>query len=149
MATTYSSNAVASGVQPRGGIGVQSITEVYEAEVALVVDDIIKMVKIPAGAEILDIRLSVDDLDTDGTPAIVLDVGDGDDDDRFILGTTIAQGGGTVRLGQGVVGAAAASCAGYRYTADDTIDVHVDTAPDAGGTGTISLTVIYSMQPAV
>jgi len=144
MATTYSADAVAATVQARGGVGVQSVTETYEAGTALVIDDIIQMVKVPAGATVLDIILSVDDLDSGTT--IVLDVGDGSDDDRYILGTTIGQGGGTVRLGSGVVGAAAASAHGYTYSAEDTIDVHVDTAPSGGGTGTISMTVIYTMQ---
>jgi len=144
MATTYSSDAVAATVQARGGVGIQSITETYEAAVALVIDDIIQMVKVPAGATVLDIILSVDDLD--GGSALVLDVGDGDNDDRYILGSTIGQGGGTVRLGSGITGAAAASCAGFTYTAEDTIDVHVDTAPSSGGTGTITMTVIYTMQ---
>lgn len=145
MATTYSAGAVASTVQARAGLDITSVTETYEAAVALVIDDIIQMVKVPKGATVLDIILSVDDLDSGAN--LVLDVGDGSDDDRFILGTTIGQGGGTVRLGQGITGAAAASPAGYTYADADTIDVHVDTAPAGGGTGTITMTVIYTMQP--
>lgn len=147
MPTTYSSSAVASTVQARAGIGVQTVAETYQAAVALVTDDVIQMVKIPAGATIVDIILSVDDLDTGA--ALILDVGDGDNDDRYILGATIGQGGGTVRLGQGITGAAAADAANYTYTAEDTIDIHVDTGPSGGGTGTLTLVVIYTMQQAV
>lgn len=143
MATTYQSSKVASGVSPRAGIGFSTITAVYECATALVIDDIIQMVKVPSGATVLDVILSVDDLDTGA--ALVLDVGDGDDDDRYILGSTIGQAGGTVRMGDGVVGAAAAGVQSYTYTADDTIDIHVDTAPAGGGTGTVALTVSYTM----
>lgn len=144
MATTYSDVKVASTYQARAGIDICSVWCIYEAAVALVIDDIIQMVKVPLGATILDIILSVDDMD--GGSALVLDVGDGNDDDRYILGTTIGQGGGTVRLGQGITGAAAANALNYTYTAEDTIDVHVDTAPASVGTGTIALAVIYTMQ---
>jgi len=143
MATTYSSSKVAATVAARSGIDITAVYMTYEAAVALVLDDIIQMVKVPAGATILELILSVDDLDTGTT--LVLDVGDGADDDRYILGSTIGQGGGTVRLGQGVTGAAAANALNYNYTAEDTIDVHVDTAPAGGGTGTVALAVIYTL----
>lgn len=143
MATTYSSSKVAATVQARAGIDITAAYMTYEAAVALVIDDIIQMVKVPLGATVLELILSVDDLD--GGSALVLDVGDGADDDRYILGTTIGQGGGTVRLGSGVTGAAAAGALNYAYTAEDTIDVHVDTAPASVGTGTVALAVIYTM----
>jgi len=101
------------------------------------------MVKIPSGATVLDVILSVDDLDS-GTDC-VLAVGDGGDVDRFISGSTIGQGGGTVGLGSGITGATAAAAAGYTYTSNDTIDIKVTTAPAGGGVGTIVLTVLYTM----
>lgn len=143
MATTYSSSKVAATVQARSGIDITAVYMTYEASVALVIDDIIQMVKVPLGATVLELILSVDDLDTGST--LVLDVGDGSDDDRYILGSTIGQGGGTVRLGSGITGATAANALNYAYTAEDTIDVHVDTAPAGGGTGTVALAVIYTM----
>jgi hypothetical protein len=144
MATTYSSSKVASTVQSRGGLDITSAFATYEAAVALVIDDVIRAVKIPAGATIQEIILAVDDLDTGST--LTLDVGDGTTADRFIAASTIGQGGGVVRLGQGVTGAAAAGCANYTYTAEDTIDIKVKAAPAGGGTGTLNLTVFYTMQ---
>lgn len=146
MATTYKSpNCTDATLVPaRAGVGVEWAYATFEASVALVIDDIIQMVTLPIGATVIDIILSVDDLDSGS--ALVLDVGDGADDDRYILGTTIGRGGGTVRLGAGVTGAAAASAAQYEYTAEDTIDIHVDTAPAGGGVGTLRLAVAYTMQ---
>lgn len=145
MATTYKSpSCTAATARPaRAGIGPEWVYDVFEASVALVIDDIIQMVPVPLGATVLEVILSVDDLDSGA--ALVLDVGDGDDDDRYILGSTIGQTGGTVRLGSGIA-ANGANCQAYEYTAEDTIDIHVDTAPAGGGTGTLRLAVCYTMQ---
>lgn len=143
MATTYSASKVASTVQSRAGIGMEAVFETYEAAVALVINDVIQMVKVPVGATILDVILGVDDLDS-GTD-VTLSVGDGTTVNRFISAATIGQGGGVVRLGQGITGAAAADCVGYEYAAEDTIDIKVIAAP-TGGTGTLKLVVIYTMQ---
>lgn len=144
MATTYSSNKCAAGVQPVAGIGYHKVFETYEASVALVINDIIQMVKVPKGATVTDLDLSVDDLDTGA--ALTLSVGDGTTADRFIKTSTIGQAGGTVSLGSGNTGAAAADALAYQYTDDDTIDVKVIAAPAGGGTGTIRLAVGYTMQ---
>ena len=98
------------------------------------------MVKIPKGARIIDTILVTDDLDTGTT--VVLAVGDGTTANRFITGSTIAQGGGLARLGQ-------VDGLGYVYTAEDTIDVKVTAATTpTTATGTIALTVLYDMQQA-
>lgn len=144
MATTYQSSKVAAGVMPVAGIGVHAVYATYEAATQLVINDIIEMIKVPVGATIIDVKLSVDDLDSGA--ACVLAVGDGTTATRFISSSTIGQGGGTVGLGSGLTGAAAADALLYEYTADDTIDIKVTTAPAGGGVGTIKLAVIYTMQ---
>jgi hypothetical protein len=140
MASTLTSDAVASGVQARAHLHEHTIVAKYTVAAALVLNDVIQMVKIPAGAKIVDLTLSCTDLDTNGTPAIVLDVGDGSDTDRFIDGSTIGQAGGIARLDQH-------GGHGYAYSAEDTIDVLVQVAPATGATsGTITLTVKYTME---
>lgn len=141
MATTYSSSRVASTVNPRTNINMTYDYATYEASVALVLNDVIQMVPVAAGARVLDVICSVDDLDSGAS--IVIDVGDGTTSGRFISGQTIAQGGGTVRLGAGITGAAAADAAAYLYSAEDTIDIKVTTAPAGGGTGTLKLVVVF------
>ena len=145
MATTYYSDKVIAGahVPAKAGIHGNEVVATFEAAVALVIDDVIQMVKVPAGARVVDVILAVDDLDTDGSPAIVLDVGDGDNDDLYILGSTKGQAGGVERMGVGIVGTAPGVF--KVYSAEDTVDIHVDTAPVAGGTGTLSLYIRYTM----
>jgi hypothetical protein len=139
MASTLYSAQVASGVQPRDAVGVNVAYGTYELSAALVINDVIQMVKIPKGATVTDVTLATDDLDSNGTPAIVLEVGDDGDTDRFIAASTVAQAGGVTTLGN-IAGF------GYAYTAENTIDVKVPTAPATGATsGTISIAVTYIM----
>src|SRR5207248_434817 len=98
-----------------------------------VVNDVIQMVKVPNGACILEVILSSDDLDT-GSAAIILAVGDGVLADRFIKGSTVAQAGGIDRLGVGIAANLMSGATAYQYTAEDTIDVKVTTAPATGTT---------------
>ena len=146
MASTLTTGAVATGVQPRADIGVHSVSSTYTIAAAFVVNDVIQMVKIPKGATINEVILNTTDLDT--STGVVLAVGDGNDVDRFIKDSAIGQTGGTARLGAGIVDNAGNN---YTYTADDTIDVKVTTAATgtAATTGTVGLTVIYTMQQTV
>lgn len=142
MASTFTTSKVAATVQPRSGVGPHWVFGTYTVAAALVVNDIVQCVQVPVGATIMEVILNVTDLDT--STGLVLAVGDGGDDDRFIKGSTIGQTGGTVRLGSGIVDNA---CNQYTYTADDTIDVKVTTAPTTGATsGTIGLAVSYTLQ---
>lgn len=140
---TLTSSKVATGVQEREfHSGVNSVSATYTLTAALALNDVIQMVKIPAGARILQVLLAADDLDTGGSPAIVLDVGDGGDTDRFIDGATIGQSGGVAALNSQVG-------FDYTYTADDTIDVLVQVAPATGATSGVDvhLTVFYTQSP--
>ena len=141
--STFTSSQAASTVNPRTCDGnVCAVAAVYEISAALVASDVIQMARVPAGATILQVILQTDDLDSAG-PAIVLDVGDGTTTDRFIDACLTAQ-----------VAANDVACQinqvdghNYVYTAEDTIDVIVATAPTTGATsGTIRLTVFYHMQ---
>lgn len=140
MASTLTSSQVATSVIQKTYPDTIVVQGTYALSAAFVVNDVVQMVKIPKNAVIDEVILGSDDLDTGGAPAIVLAVGDGTTADRFITGSTVAQGGGFARLGV-VAGM------GYTYTADDTIDIKVTTAPHTGTTsGTVSLTVIYHMR---
>lgn len=144
MASTFTDGSkVASTVQARAGIDITAVYGTYEVAVQVVVNDVYQMVKIPKGATVLEVINAMDDMD--GGSASVHDVGDGTTSGRFISGSTIAQGGGVVRLGQGITGATAADCLNYAYTAEDTIDIKFTTAPASTGTGTMKLAVIYTM----
>lgn len=120
----------------------------YTLTAALALNDVIQMVKVPAGATVFDLLLATTDLDT-GAGAITLHVGDGDDPDRYIASATIGQTGGMVRMGQGIttafIGTAPAGH-GFVYTADDTLDVVVAAGPSTGATtGTVRLFGYYAV----
>lgn len=143
MATTYTATKAGSTVVSRHSIDSTWVWETYEAGTQLIINDVVQMVKVPLGATVLDVVLCVDDIDSGS--AAVLAVGDGTTPTRFISGQTIGQGGGIARLGAGLTGSAAADCAFYQYTAEDTIDIKVTTAPAGSGVGTLKLGVCYSM----
>lgn len=139
---TFTASAAASTVQPKtSGISgnLKCAYGTYEITAALALNDVIQMVRVPANATIVGVNLGTDDLDTNGSPAIVLDVGDGSDTDRLIDGATVGQAGGYTST-------MVMTGFGYQYTAEDTIDVLVQVAPGTGATsGTISLAVFYTM----
>lgn len=93
-------------------------------------------IKVPKNAVIIGASLKSSDIDTDGTPAVVLAVGDSVDDDRLITGATVGQSGGVTQT-------LAATGFAYQYTAETTIQVKVTTAPDAAADGTLTYGVWY------
>lgn len=108
---------------------------------ALALNDVLRMVKLPPGHRVVDLQVDCDDLDTNGTPAIVLDVGiEGGDVDAFIDGSTVGQAGGFARM---------AAIAGKRLAvnknAEQVVAILVQVAPATGATtGKIGLDVQYA-----
>ena len=142
MATTYVSTKAGSGTQPRLDLHTDTLFCEFDIAAAIataanggggagatafVINDVVQMVKVCNGARVVAVRLSVDALDS--STGIVTAVGDGDDDDRFITGSTIGRSGAS-----GYQNMNAHTGLGYAYTADDTIDFKVTTA----ATGTAS-----------
>jgi hypothetical protein len=143
MATFVADEAAATA--PAKGEGMSGnckvVTAEYEISAALALNDVLEMVKVPAGAIVVGCVLATDDLDTNGTPTIVLDVGDGSDTDRYIDGSTVGQAGGVTDFSNLAIGGI-----GYTYTSEDTIDILVQAAPATGATsGTIKLSVFYTI----
>lgn len=155
MATTYVAPKAATGVQPRLDLHDDTIYSEFDIAAAVgtaaaggggaggtafVINDVVQMLKVQNGTVILGVYLSVDFLDT-GT-AIVTEVGDGADTDRFLGALTIGR--------SSAVGSSGALIHGghlYQYTADDTIDFKVATAATTGSTtGKIRLSVRVTQQ---
>jgi hypothetical protein len=113
-------------------------------------NDVLQMVKIPAGAKIVDMYLACSDIDS-GANTITLDIGDSDDVDRFFDGSTLAQAGGhfgtsaQARLGANITAANffANPCCKL-FTVADTIDILLLTIGTAATTGFIQLDVEYT-----
>lgn len=136
---TYKTTRVSTPQPIRAGQGVIQVSATYTVATALALNDIIEMVNVPNGARILEVILVADDLDTGGSPTIALEAGDGGDTDRFIKASNIGQAGGVARMDNPAGG-------GYKYTANDTIDIKVSTGPATGATSVnVTLTAFYTL----
>lgn len=116
---------------------VKAVSCSYDLATALALNDVIRSPELPAGATVFEVLVVATDLDTNGTPAITLDVGYGGDVDYFIDGSTVGQAGG-------VASASAATAKPLVLAEKDTIDILVSTAPATGATsGSVSMTVLF------
>ena len=110
---------------------------------ALALNDVIQVFDVSSGETLHGFRLVSTDLDTNGSPAIVLDVGYGNSDsatvstsDDIIDGSTVAQGGGIALVSS--LSSDDDSIEPLEFSSDDTIDIHVQVAPATGAAGTIT-----------
>lgn len=115
----------------------------------LVVNDVIQALNVYAGESLHAVRVMCTDIDTGGSPAIVLDVGYGNSttatastSDDIIDGSTIGQGAGSaiasVFSSDDDAGTSFANGA-IDFSSDDTIDVHVQVAPATTAAGTLTV----------
>lgn len=113
----------------------------YTLTAALAINDIVEMLRLPPRARVTGVMLKVTDLDTGGSPAILLTVGDSGDTDRLIASSNIGQAGG-------VSTTLAATGAFWQNGSTETVvSVYVPTGPATGATtGTIELSVDYVLQ---
>ncbi len=129
------------------GSAGEAITQRYSMTVPTTVDadDILELAPIPPNCRVVDMVVDCDDLDTDGTPAITLDIGImsgewGEDGARtvgaeFFSGSNIAQAGGVARPSLATA---------YRTGSSDkarSIGVKIATVADAAQAGTIGITL--------
>lgn len=155
MATTYVAPKAGAGVQARdfkpGHTWITSTFNIATAVnatdgggaggTAFVINDVVQMLKIPAGARVTDMVLSTSDIDTNVSPLITISVGDGSVTNRYINASTVGQTGGTVRMGSGIT----TNTMAFTYTVLDTIDLLIAAAPGTGtATGTLTLAVAYT-----
>lgn len=99
-------------------------------------------VRLPRGARVLRVDMSCTDMDTSGSPALVFDVGDAADTDRFIDGTTVGQTGGSISSGN-VAGSAATLASHTAYTTETVISILAQAAAATAAAGTIFIAVYY------
>lgn len=140
---TVRADKAAATVHARTHLGVTVSVGTYAMPATgdgTALNDVIEMVKIPAGSTILDMTLTSTDIDTNATPLVGLQVGDGGSAARFIATSIIGRTGGMARLDQfaGV---------GHLYTVDDTIDVLIQAVAATKAAGTIRLAVTYTRDP--
>lgn len=155
MATYYSNQ-----YSPKGGISVaslpagfvHSVAGVFTITTALAQNDVVKMLRLPGGSTVVGGYIRANDIDT-GTEALDIDVGwaangvDNADEDGFgnlgvWTGDAITdlrpEAGNYFPLG-GVLNSAGAKT----FTVPTDIQLDVNAAANAGGTGIITLVVDY------
>jgi hypothetical protein len=124
----------------------------YEIASALSQNDVIEFCKLPKGAIVVGGWLYGDDIDT-GTEAFELDIGTAADPDMLlnsgvISGDVVAEMKAVASISQPLQGLLA-SDGPQEMTAETTIIGTVVAAANAGGTGTLSLVVHYTMKMTV
>ncbi|QRG06102.1 hypothetical protein EZH22_24430 [Xanthobacter dioxanivorans] len=133
---------------PDGSAEVIAVRFAYTVPATIALNDIIEIAVLPAYCRVVDMILDADDLDTGGSPAIVLDVGImsgavGDGGTRtigaeFFSGATTAQAGGVVRP-------TLKTAFRVAPTSDHrSIGVKIATAAATAAAGEIGLTVLYA-----
>lgn len=139
-AHAYKSDKATNLAPPRAAIpGANLVAEVFLFPNVPELNDTIEMFTLPLGAVLTDMMLDADDLDTGGSPAILLQVGDGTTADKFLAANSVAQAGGVARMDK-------KGNIGVLLAADTKIVVKVSTGPATGAVGTIRLTALYNMQ---
>lgn len=103
----------------------------------LEIGDIIQVGTIPEGAILLDGYLASDDLDTNGTPLLTLEVGDAADDNGLLVANTVGQAGGVARFDGAYL------VTRETKTAETTIQVTVAAAAATAAAGTIRVVLFY------
>lgn len=150
--STYYSEAVKSGVRldstsPPGIVLARSATFTIAASggdaTALAQNDVIEMVPVPKGAQIVDILTQWSDLDSAGAPT--MDVGDGDDPNGYFENLDITTAGRAHLASSTVVNYSI----GKEYAENDTIDVKIMDASPNATSGTINMVVLYKKEGGI
>ncbi len=150
MATNYKSvelggTAASPRFYPTSGVGMGGRTThtargEYTISAALVINDTIDMFYLPPNARVKRGFIKSADLDSGGSPAITLDLGDSGDTDRYFAASTVAQAGG-------VDVTMAATGVDYLNTAKTLVTLLVKAAPATSATtGTIVVEIDYMVE---
>lgn len=129
MATLTASAAQANRSAKYIENGVVAAYATLSITAALSSGDVIQFVKVPQGAQVLDVTFF--NLEGAGNNVTMV-VGDGGDADRYVTSTSAT---GVVR--------ANATTFPYSYSAEDTIDITIGTVVSATATGSLGIAVFY------
>lgn len=150
MATTYNSvqlggTAANARLYPTPGVGEGGRTRhgqrgEYTILAALVINDKVNLFYLPKNARVIGGFIKSDDLDSNGTPLVTLDVGDAGSATRYFSASTVAQAGG-------VDATMAATGVDYLNTARTLVFLTVHAAPATSATtGTIVVSFTYTVE---
>ena len=131
MATLTGDKAAAAVATRSIETGVVVEQASYTTSATLSAGDAIQMVKVPAGARVVDVKTT-----TNSAAGIAIAVGDGLDENRYVVTASVSAL--SVLSGN-------ANWSNYEYTADDTIDITYDASMTATTTLTFNLQVMYTL----
>ena len=100
--------------------------------------DVVQMLKVPSGANIINVEFYTDVL-TGGNYTVT--IGDGLDPDRYFTSLSTGSTSSINRL------TLVTGTVGYSYSAEDTVDITFSTVTTATATGSFKLRVTYTMDP--
>ncbi len=157
--TAYNASKMATGVQPKylpSAAGVHALSTI-DLTTALALNDTINFLSIAAqadnpngyGPSIIGMLLDSDQLDSNASPTLKLDVGDGTTAARFYNQTTIVQGGGVAMPNvAGTIGYQPFASSFGTYTTQSNLTYNVigtcAAAPATWKNGNLRLLVSYS-----
>jgi hypothetical protein len=139
---TYNSAAVANSL-PLASHGLSGNVKVAFADInctaAPSTSDTINFFDLPAGARVLLAVLESDDMDTNGSPALTINVGDAGSATRYFSGATVGQAG-TLSTAIAVAGA------GFSNTAKTRVVGTAGVNSATGAAGHLYLTMFYVVE---
>lgn len=139
---TYNSSGVGNNA-PALGHGIAGNAKVATATVtctaAPATTDTINFFDLPAGARVHLAVLSASDMDTNGSPALALNIGDAGSAARLFSASTVGQAGTAST-------AVAATGVGNLYTTKTRITGVASTNAATGAAGTVTLSVLYTVE---
>lgn len=144
MAIWYTDAGRSFGTRVGPGVSRQTVT--VTAIVAMTTtmldnaDDEVALFRLPKGAVVVSASMMGSDMDTNGSPALVIDLGDDSDEDRLIAASTVGQAG-TLSSTLATTGFL------YKYTSDTLIKAYIKTAAATAAAGTLSVAVSYFVDP--
>lgn len=136
MATYSAANYLTKPVPTHGlSNGVYAIYMSVSATAALTTSDVLNFGYVPENFRVVSGFLDADDLDTNGTPTLALNIGDADDADRLFAASAVGQAG-TASNDVAVAGL------GYKYEAKTLITGAPSTNAATGAAGGIRLCLV-------
>jgi hypothetical protein len=113
----------------------------YTVAAALSAGDIIQMLKVPPGANVVAVSLYTDLFG--GGNATITGVGDGGSANRYLGSASTSSS-----LAAALVIAGNGSGLGYSYSVEDTVDITIGTVTSASAVGKFTLRVTYTLDNA-
>ena len=138
----YNSPAVTNNAPVKTyGLAAQVLvqTATVSCTAAPATTDTINFFTMPKNARVHFAVLKSDDMDTNGTPTLALNIGDACSAGRLFAASTVGQAG-TLST------AIAAGGEEYQYTADTVVTGTASTNAATGAAGTVTLTVFYTLE---